>query len=57
MIISGNKNIAAIIANKKEVVVVKVGLTTVWQRSTSCFGSGYWNNDKPWINDDPWISV
>lgn len=20
----------------------------------SCFGSGYWVNDKPWLNDEPW---
>lgn len=20
----------------------------------SCFGSGYWVNDKHWLNDEPW---
>lgn len=26
----------------------------VWQAIRSCFGAGYWLNDKPWLNDDGW---
>ena len=26
----------------------------VWELVSSCFGSGYWNNEKPWKNDDAW---
>lgn len=26
----------------------------VWQSVRSCFGAGYWSNDKPWINEEAW---
>ena len=22
----------------------------------SCFGAGYWVNDKPWLNDEAWTN-
>lgn len=26
----------------------------LWQSVSSCFGAGYWRNDKPWKNDESW---
>ena len=26
----------------------------VWQYIRSCFGKGYWINEKPWSNTDAW---
>lgn len=33
--------------------IVKYGKDIVWQAIKSCFGSGYWVNEKSWINDEP----
>jgi hypothetical protein len=30
------------------------GARLVWTAIRSCFGAGYWINDKPWLNDEPW---
>lgn len=26
----------------------------IWQAVRSCFGSGYWVNNKPWLNNEAW---
>lgn len=26
----------------------------IWQAVRSCFGAGFWNNNKPWYNDEGW---
>lgn len=26
----------------------------IWQAVRSCFGRGYWINNKPWLNTDAW---
>ena len=26
----------------------------IWEGIRSCFGSGWWINDKPWLNDEAW---
>ena len=26
----------------------------VWQAVRSCFGRGFWLNDRGWINEDKW---
>lgn len=30
------------------------GARLVWTAVRSCFGAGYWINDKPWLNDEAW---
>lgn len=30
------------------------GARLVWTGIRSCFGAGFWLNDKPWLNDDAW---
>lgn len=26
----------------------------VWQSVRSCFGAGYWRDDKPWLDTEAW---
>jgi hypothetical protein len=37
----------------KAVAIIKYGKLMIWQAIKSCFGSGYWVNEKSWINDEP----
>lgn len=30
------------------------GAQLVWMAVRSCFGRGYWIQDKPWIDNDTW---
>ena len=30
------------------------GANLVWTAIKSCFGKGFWINEKPWLNDDAW---
>lgn len=36
------------------VSAVYKGLVLVWTAIRSCFGKGYWINDKPWVDEDAW---
>lgn len=40
--------------NKYIIVEVYHGLKLVWQAVKSCFGAGFWRNDKPWSNTEGW---
>lgn len=33
------------------------GWQIVWMYVKSCFGRGYWINDKPWSNKDVWRNL
>lgn len=35
-------------------VEVRRGLLLVWQYIRSCFGAGYWRDEKPWVDSDGW---
>lgn len=37
----------------------KVGgaVKLLWEIINSCFGSGYWVNNKPWKNTDSWKNL
>ncbi len=39
------------------IAAVYKGLRLVWTAVRSCFGKGYWINEKPWINDDAWRNI
>lgn len=54
MIYKGNKEIIALNRDKKIYVAIYHGARLVWQAIRSCFGAGFWNNDKPWSNDETW---
>lgn len=50
---NGNETVA-ITALGHEIMEVRKGLAVVWQSIRSCFGKGFWVNEKPWINEDSW---
>ena len=52
MLLVDNKEIVSIIKNNKVVLEIYKNAQLVWQAIRSCFGKGFWANDKPWINDD-----
>jgi hypothetical protein len=39
---------------ERAISAVYKGLVLVWTAIRSCFGKGYWINDKPWVNTDAW---
>ncbi len=39
---------------KEAVQAIYYGATLIWQALRSCFGKGYWRNNKPWINKESW---
>lgn len=30
------------------------GARLVWTAIRSCFGAGFWINEKPWLNEEAW---
>lgn len=30
-------------------------IMAAYRAITSCFGSGYWDDDKPWSDTDGWV--
>lgn len=30
------------------------GARLVWMAIRSCFGAGFWINEKPWLNSEAW---
>ena len=36
------------------VMEIRRGLQLVWAAVRSCFGRGYWIQDKPWLDNDTW---
>lgn len=40
--------------NSRAIAAVYKGLELVWTAVRSCFGKGYWINDKPWVDTDAW---
>ena len=54
MIYHKGKKISAIHHKNKVISAVYKGAKLVWQSIRSCFGSGFWVNEKPWMNDEGW---
>lgn len=50
--------------NEKEISIIEYGGKVlsyvyrkgkmVWQAIKSCFGAGFWTNEKAWINEEPY---
>lgn len=38
----------------KIITSVRYGTKLVWQAIRSCFGAGWWVDEKPWINEENW---
>lgn len=51
---SKERAITTILKGKRNIAVVYKGAQLVWQYIRSCFGRGYWINEKPWQNDNGW---
>lgn len=54
MIIKNGKEVVEIYHGINTCIEVYLGKRLIWQISRSCFGSGYWINEKPWLNEDVW---
>lgn len=54
MIFKANKEIVAVFKGSKAITAIYQGTRLVWQAIRSCFGAGYWVNEKPWINEEGW---
>jgi hypothetical protein len=54
MIIKNGKEIIEIYHGKNSINEIYRGKMLVWQVARSCFGNGYWINEKPWVNTDAW---
>lgn len=54
MLYKGQKEITAIYKGIKAISAIYKGAKLVWQAIRSCFGSGFWVNEKPWINEEGW---
>lgn len=52
----GGKEITAVTAYGKTITAIYAGSRIVWQAIRSCFGSGWWKNDKPWLNNEGWLN-
>ena len=40
----------------KTISAVYQGLILLWGYIKSCYGRGYWINDKMWSNTDAWVN-
>lgn len=54
MIYKDGKELAARYVGRRAVSAVYYGARLVWEAISSCFGAGYWDNDRPWSDDDAW---
>lgn len=54
MIIKNGKEVIEIYRKKKSCIEAYRGKLLIYQIARSCFGSGYWINDRPWLNADVW---
>lgn len=50
------KNGKELNVNLSKVVITSLhkGSILIWEAINSCFGKGFWVNQKPWINKDGW---
>lgn len=54
MIIKNGKEVVEYYHGKTPLIEMYRGKHLIWQAIRSCFGMGYWVNNKPWINTDAW---
>ena len=54
MIYKNGKEIVSVFKGDKSITAIYKGTKLVWQAIRSCFGSGFWVNEKPWLNDEGW---
>lgn len=54
MIWIGNEKVGRLYIGNEAVQALYYGAMLIWVAVRSCFGSGYWINNKPWINNEGW---
>ncbi|CAG9926598.1 MFS transporter [Bacteroides ovatus] len=54
MIYKNGKEITSIFKGERPIGAIYKGSKLVWQAIRSCFGKGFWNNEKPWNNEEGW---
>ncbi len=54
MIQKEGHDITGITAKERVIAFVYKAGRHVWQAIRSCFGAGFWVNEKPWLNDEAW---
>lgn len=54
MLYINNKKISSIFKDNHIITMVYQGTKLIWQAIKSCFGLGYWVNNKEWSNLDAW---
>jgi len=54
MIINGGRQIMDIYHGTTPLVEMYYGKYLIWTTIRSCYGNGYWINDRPWLNEDGW---
>lgn len=55
MIIKDNFNISEIYLGTGETIsAIYKGDILIWENIRSCYGKGFWDNEKPWSNEDGW---
>ena len=57
MININGKELSARYYGRKVITAVYKGTILVWQAVRSCFGAGFWVNEKPWINEEGYRNI
>lgn len=50
----GKEKVGRLLVRGEYVEALYYGSILIWQALRSCFGKGYWRNNKPWINKEGW---
>lgn len=54
MIIWNNKEPVSIWWQGKKIIQIRIANKEVWNEIMSCFGGGFWVNEKPWLTTEAW---
>lgn len=54
MLYKGNKEVVTVYYGKQAIAEIRKGARLVWMAVRSCFGRGFWVNDKPYSNKESW---
>lgn len=54
MLFKQGKEITNIFKGKVAIATIYRGAQLVWEAINSCFGKGFWVNNKQWSNEDAW---
>lgn len=49
--------ITSVFFGSKVIEAIYKGDELVWQAVRSCFGAGYWIDEKPWLNQEGWKTI